>query len=207
MVKGFNNAQALNRLLAGDNRIGAAIIGPGAGVGNVTRNNVRGVLAAAVAAVLDADALSSFAQNPRALFAAIAEQRDRSVVLTPHAGEFERLFAGVEVQQNSKLEHARQAAQLSGAIIVYKGADTVIAAPDGTAAINTNAPPTLATAGSGDVLAGIIAGLIAQKMPAFYAACAGVWLHGEAAVQLGRGLIAEDIAEMLPQVLQQLDAV
>jgi len=207
MVKSFNNAQALNRLLADDDRIGAAVMGPGAGVGNVTRNNVRGVLAASVAAVLDADALTSFEQDPQALFAAIAEHRDRSVVLTPHAGEFARLFAGVAHKQNSKLEHARQAAQLSGAIVVYKGCDTVIAAPDGSAAINTNAPPTLATAGSGDVLAGIIAGLMAQKMPAFYAACAGVWLHGEAAVHLGRGLIAEDIAEMLPRVLQQLDVV
>jgi len=197
MVKGFKGAQALNTLLRDDARIGAVVIGPGAGRDDNTRNNVRSVLEAGVSTVLDADGLTSFEQAPETLFEAIAEHLDRSVVMTPHEGEFKRLFGDIAAQKISKLEHARQAAHLSGAIIVYKGVDTIIAAPDGMAAINTNATPTLATAGSGDVLAGIIAGLMAQGMPAFYAACAGVWLHGAAGALFGRGLIAEDIPEVL----------
>ncbi len=205
MVRGFRSAETLNALLRDDGRTNAVVIGPGAGAGNTTRNNVRAVLDAGVSTVLDADALTSFEQQPGSLFEAIAEQPNRSVVMTPHAGEFRRLFADIAVLPISKLEHARQAAESSGALIVYKGVDTIIAAPDGMAAINTNAPSTLATAGSGDVLAGIIAGLMAQAMPAFYAACAGVWMHGQAATLFGPGVIAEDIAEILPQVLRQLE--
>jgi len=207
MVKGFKDAQALNALLGGDRRTGAVVIGPGAGNGDITRKNVRSVLDSGVPAILDADALTSFEQQPDSLFEAIAEQTGRSVVMTPHEGEFRRLFADISVLPISKLERTRQAAKSSGAILVYKGVDSVIAEPGGRAAINTNAPSTLATAGSGDVLSGLIAGLISQGWPAFHAACAGVWLHGEAATLFGPGLIAEDIPEILPQVLQQLEDV
>ena len=180
-----------------DTRFTAVVIGPGGGVGQATRRAVRAAAQEHVGLVLDADALTSFADNLPGLAAAL--RKARCAVLTPHDGEFSRLFGDVA---GSKLDRARAAAKAVGAVVVFKGADTVIAAPDGRAAINDNAPPYLATAGAGDVLAGMIGGLLAQAMPAFEAACAAVWLHGQAAQSFGPGLIADDLSEELPKVLR-----
>ena len=179
-----------------DARRNALLIGPGCGVSPATRARALQSLGAGKRCVLDADALTAFQDEPTTLFAALGPD----AVLTPHEGEYRRLFA----HEGDKLARARAAAAECGAAVVLKGADSVIAAPDGRAAINANAPPALATAGSGDVLAGFILGLLAQGMPAFEAAAAGVWLHGAAAAAFGPGLIAEDLSESLPGVLRGL---
>ena len=204
MVRAADGADDLRALLA-DERLNAVVLGPGLGVGANTRELVEAALDGERAVVLDADALTSFAENPAALFAAIS-LRTRPVALTPHQGEFARLFRGVTqtTDDTSKLTLARIAAEASRAIVLLKGSDTVMASPDGRAAINENAPPWLATAGSGDVLAGMIAGLLAQHMPAFEAACAGAWLHGETGNEAGPGLISEDLPEALPAIYRRL---
>jgi ADP-dependent NAD(P)H-hydrate dehydratase / NAD(P)H-hydrate epimerase len=187
-----------------DRRFTAVALGPALGVGHGTQELVRVALRAGCASVLDADALTSFSGEANLLFDEITAQ-DRPVVLTPHDGEFARLFQGhPSVESASKLDRARRAAALSQAVMVLKGPDTVIASSDGRAAINENGTAYLATAGSGDVLTGLIAGLLAQGMPGFEAVCAGVWLHAEAGSRFGPGVIAEDLPEMMPEVLQGL---
>lgn len=202
MLRPFEGAAGLAELLA-DARITAVVAGPGLGVGGGTPDLVRTVLDGPRAAVIDADALTSFRDAPETLAAAIAA-RGRAVVMTPHEGEFARLFPDLGPETGAKTERARAAARRMGAVVVLKGADTVIAAPDGRAAINENAPPWLATAGSGDVLAGTIAGLLAGGMAGFEAAATGVWMHGEAGALAGPGLIAEDLAPALKAVVADL---
>jgi NAD(P)H-hydrate epimerase len=189
------NSAAFDTLLA-DARKNAVLLGPGNGANLTTQARVRAALAARKSCVLDADAITAFADEPAVLVRAIRSP----CVVTPHEGEFRRIFT----VRGDKLTRAREAAHTSGAVVLLKGADTVIATPDGRAAINANAPPTLATAGAGDVLSGIIVGLLAQGMEAFPAACAGAWLHGEAARAFGPGLIAEDLPELLPKALRAL---
>jgi ADP-dependent NAD(P)H-hydrate dehydratase / NAD(P)H-hydrate epimerase len=203
MVRPVDGSRELADFL-GDRRRNAVVLGPGVGVGPETRELVLTALNGERAVVLDADALTSFAEQPQSLFSAI-RNRSAATVLTPHRGEFDRLFHIVD-KPTSKLELARQAADNSGAIILLKGADTVIAAPDRRAAVTANAPSWLASAGTGDVLAGFAAGCLAQGMPAFEAAAAAAWLHGEAGNEAGPGLIAEDLPEVLPKVYRRLFA-
>lgn len=205
MVRGIDTPAELSAML-GDPRLNACVIGPGAGVGPRTRELVLAALAGERAVVLDADALTSFADDPQKLFETIKKNPATSVVMTPHKGEFYKLFNNYDADNkvNSKLELVRLAASLAGATVVLKGADTTVAGPDGRAAIAANAPPWLATAGAGDVLGGIIAGLMAQHVAPFAAACMGVWMHGDAACRFGPGLIAEDLTEALPGVIQRL---
>ena len=207
MVRPVDGADDLAGFLA-DKRHNAVVLGPGGGVGAAMREQVRAALQSEAAAVLDADALTSFADDPEALFADIVARGGRDTVLTPHDGEFARLFSAInkDSEVHGKLERARVATRLSGAVVLLKGPDTVVAAPDGRASIADNAPAYLATAGAGDVLAGLIAGLMAQGMPVFEAASAAVWLHGEAASAFGPGLISEDLPEALPGVYQRLFA-
>jgi hydroxyethylthiazole kinase-like uncharacterized protein yjeF len=182
------------------------VIGPGAGVGDDTRALVLTALSAKPALVLDADALTSFADAPDRLFEVIRNSGSSEVILTPHEGEFRRLFSEMSNKHplRSKLERVRAAAERAGAIVLLKGPDTVVASPDGRATIAANAPPWLATAGSGDVLSGMICGMLAQGVPAFEAASIGVWMHGEAGHEAGPGLIAEDLPEVLPAVIRRL---
>ena len=194
MMRSCNGATALKPILA-DAKFRAFVIGPGFGRFMQLKEIVLALLAAdnARPLVLDADVFSAFALEGETLFAAI-KACGQPVILTPHEGEFARVFADLARSDLPKHEKARQAAARAQAVIILKGADTVIAAPDGRAAINSNGRPDLATAGSGDVLAGFAGGLIAQGMPAFEAACAAVWYHGEAGNRLGHGAVAEELA-------------
>lgn len=200
MLARMEGADGLGAILA-DKRISAVVLGPALGVGQDTRDLVRAALAAARPCVIDADGLTSFADDLQSLFGAIAAN-PAATVLTPHAGEFARLFGGFE--EADRAGAAQRAANASGALVVLKGAQTVIAAPNGALAVNAHASPFLATAGSGDVLAGMTGGLLAQGMAPFAAACAAVWMHGDAGLRCGAGLIAEDLPGQLGTVLAQL---
>lgn len=199
MLRAFETELELEQLAANAD---ACVIGPAAGLGEATVANVEALAQTGAALVLDADALTVFRDEPDELFSML----DRDDVLTPHAGEFERLFPGLLVEAPERISAAREAARRADAVVLLKGPDTVIAAPDGRALINGNGSPWLATAGSGDVLAGFVAGLIAQGMDSFHAAGAAVWLHAEVARRHGPGLIAEDLPERLPAVLADLYA-
>jgi hydroxyethylthiazole kinase-like uncharacterized protein yjeF len=205
MVRPVDGAAELTTFLA-DRRLNALAIGPGIGVNEGTCELVLAALAGDRAVVLDADAMTSFVKAPRRLAEALKARTGKATILTPHEGEFSRYFCSLDdrTKVGSKLERARLAAELTGATIVLKGADTVVAAADGRASIAGNAPAYLATAGAGDVLTGMATGLLAQGMPAFEAASAAVWLHGEAAKAFGPGLIAEDLPEMLPRLYRAL---
>jgi NAD(P)H-hydrate epimerase len=205
LVTESDDAPAFATLLE-DQRRNAVLIGPGSGVNERTRQAVLDVLGAGRAVVLDADAITAFAAAPERLFEAIKSP----ALLTPHEGEFRRLFPSLgprasqpPVSQEGKLERTRAAARLSGATVLLKGPDTVIAAPDGRAVVNVHASAALATAGSGDVLAGIAGGLMAQGFTPLAAGAAAAWLHGESALRFGQpGLIAEDLIGKLPGALQ-----
>ncbi len=205
MVRPVDGAAELARFLA-DPRLNVLAIGPGLGVGEATCDLVLAALSGERAVVLDADAITSFAQSPQRLATAIKARGKRVTILTPHEGEFSRYFHALsaDTKAGSKLERARRAAELIGTTVLLKGPDTAVATPDGRASIAANAPAFLATAGAGDVLTGIVAGLLAQGMPGFEAASAAVWLHGEAASAFGVGLIAEDLPEQLPGVYRAL---
>ncbi|WP_198018923.1 NAD(P)H-hydrate dehydratase [Azorhizobium doebereinerae] len=203
MIRPGGTPEELAHLLE-DARLSTVVLGPGLGVGEETRALATAAAGPGRAVVLDADALTSFAGDPKALAALIATAR--GAVVTPHEGEFARLFegSGLIPAGADKLRRARAAAQALGGVVILKGADTVVAAPDGRAAIAENAPPYLATAGAGDVLAGLAGGLLAQGMAPYEAAAAAVWLHGEAARVAGPGLIADDLPEALPKVYATL---
>ena len=198
MLHPLTDLDSFARLLA-DPHKNTVVIGPGNGVGETTRQRVLAALSLHKKMVIDADALTSFKDSPPLLFEAIKGNPD--IVLTPHEGEFGKLFARYS---GTRTERAADDAKQRGAVIILKGHETIIAAPDGSWRVNKNAPAWLATAGSGDVLAGIIAGLLAAGMGGYLAACAGVWMHGRAASLFGPGLISQDLPDLLPKVLQEL---
>jgi hydroxyethylthiazole kinase-like uncharacterized protein yjeF len=203
MLAEADDGLALGRVLA-DRRKNAVCLGPAIGIGSATRAKVRAALASGAAVVLDADALTSFAETPGELFKAIAELPGRPVVMTPHEGEFAGLFRDISESADSKHKRALKAAARAQAVILLKGPDSIAAGPDGRAVVNTNAPPSLATAGSGDVLAGLVTGLLAQRLAPLEAASAAMWLHGEAARKFGDfGLIAEDLPEFVSSGIAQ----
>jgi len=203
MLAVYDGPVGLADLFNSDPRRNALLIGPGAGATKDTRDNVAAALSGEATAVIDAEGLTAFEGNAQELFGLI-HNRNAPTILTPHQGEFDRVFPELG-NAESKLEQAKRAAEISGAVVIIKGPDTVVAAPDGLSAISEGSPPWLATAGTGDVLAGMITGLCAQNMSPFDAAAAGIWMHSELARTFGPGLIAEDMADMIPPLLQRLN--
>ena len=195
MLTPFGSPEALAEAAGG---LDAVVVGPAAGVNEITRDNVRALAFTGAALVVDADGLTAFEHWPEGLFEAL----DRDDVLTPHEGEFQRLFPGL--LEAGREAAAAEASRRARAVVVLKGPATVIASPDGRLAVNDNGTPWLATAGSGDVLAGMIGGLVAQRMDSFDAARAAAWMHAEAARGFGPGLIAEDLPGRLPALLAAL---
>ena len=202
MTKIADSTEEFAKLIE-DKKVKAIALGSGAGVTEKTKEFVLVTLANNKPVVIDADAITIFSDNPQLLFSSIKS----SCIMTPHEGEFKRLFGAFIDGQENRESRAQQAARLSGAVVILKGANTVIAAPDGRIVVNYDAPAYLATAGTGDALAGICAGLLAQGMPAFEAGCAAVWLHTQTALKFGVGLIAEDIADLLPTVLKKIHSL
>ncbi|AIJ75119.1 MULTISPECIES: bifunctional ADP-dependent NAD(P)H-hydrate dehydratase/NAD(P)H-hydrate epimerase [Brucella] len=193
-----------------DRKVTAAVLGPGYGNPAFARDYTKMLLSAASGKagqfrglVLDADGITAFENKPDELFDTHRSSAT-ALVLTPHEGEFKRLFPDIAEDNTSKIDKARKAAMRANAVVIYKGPDTVIAEPGGLAVINSNGTPFLATAGSGDVLTGIVCGLLAQGMAPFAAACASVWVHADAARRFGHGLIAEDLPAQLPAVWSSL---
>ena len=199
IVQPMHDLESWQKLVKND-RINGYLLGPGMGVDPHADERVWLALETGRPTVLDADALNAFIP----MLDVLLEHTHEQTVLTPHEGEFNRLFGQVAGEQPDRMDKVRRAAEIAGCTIVLKGHETIIVAPDGHAVVNRNAPPWLATAGAGDVLAGMIAGLLVQKMPVFAAAEAAVWLHGAIATQFGLGLIAEDLVVGIPAALQQL---
>ena len=199
MTSSFASAEDL---AAQTEKSSAVVIGPAAGVTDAARANIEALARAGRSLVLDADALTVFGGQSVQLRAILSAP----AILTPHTGEFERLFPGLLAKSANRIDAVRAAASEVNTVVLLKGADTVIAAPDGRAVVNTHATPFLATAGAGDVLAGIIGGLLAQGLPAFDAACAAAWMHGDAGLRVGAGLTAEDLDQALRGALHDLHA-
>lgn len=195
MVSDFDTPEALAMLAE---PLDCVVIGPAAGLTDATAKNLKALAGTPAALVVDADALTLFKGRTAELFASL----DGQDVITPHEGEFERVFPGL--LERGREAAAVEAARVCGAHVILKGRETVIAGPDGRVRVNRNGSPWLATAGSGDVLAGLIGGLVAQKMDVFDAACAAVWMHADAGGRFGPGLTAEDLPGLIPAVLGDL---
>lgn len=205
MLSVYDGSAGLGELLTNDPRQNAVLIGPGAGLSQETCENVAAVLSSEATVIIDAEGLTAFEQNPQDLFGLI-QGRSAPTIITPHKGEFDRIFPELG-NAESKLVQAKRAAEISGSVVIFKGPITIISAPDGLSAVMGDAPPWLATAGTGDILAGMITGLCAQGMSPFDAAAAAVWMHAELARTFGPGMISEDMPDLLPPLLQRLNKI
>ncbi len=195
IVKQIENVEGFSKIIE-DERVTALLVGPGAGVNEITQHITLAALETGKPCILDADALSVFESNPEDLMQMLHE----NCVLTPHEGEFARIFSVT----GSREERIKAAAQTAGCTVLLKSHETLVADTTGQVVVNTNAPATLATAGSGDILAGLITSLIAQGMSVFDAACAGAYIHGETAQECGAGLIAEDLIVKIPKAIAKI---